>query len=842
MTWWLQQAETPQEITPAVPDFPVASVGEGLTAAYLSANRASNVFNEFESRVADDEASTADEVIKRIGMPGVMDGLRQKSVITPSMEGYGWDFLRYNTDVRRAVLDLGSVAAEGDPDAWKGVDLTTEGAEARVTEAQKKEAQDQAEIIAMSPYPMAESVIGGIGSAVVDPRQWPLMLFNPGGSFLKTVGWQAALGVAGEAVNLPQEIATADRLNAPAKAPPPPPLEPFDHLKYKPRPNADGSVSTEITATTEAPDGGYWNIPTLWWGKDGPVELPVQQAVGLAKRYEASTGRKFPRFANIPDAEASAVARSHGGGASETPLAAPAPADWGQPQNIVPEVNIAERLLMGAAGGAVLGGALEGVIRLPGIVRGLRLHAERVRPIEGASLPQVEPAIAAAEDAITRDVPIEPAIESVMPPADEAPPLADFEAQWREVDAGTDWAKVFQDAQDAATPPDTPDMPQVKPPSWQEDLAQAEKTLAEIAKERKALGRPLTDFVRKKTGGIHPDSQVAEELRAAGITAKSLPGLFTRKASKDLDNLLANEADAAAPGLARVVGGDGTGNYLSRQSVIDNLVSEITGKRLVTDREAELLAMEADAVKTVEAARIEGDIDDAAGKVALTARERDYVRAAMAEGRPADDAVYEAITRQFDEAEAPEVPSDVYQREAEWEPFRDEGAYREASGAGGEGLRDPARPDQNGSASGTGAAGAGPDFAVEATPAGQQTLIPGTEVRARDTSRDRALADLQAKQSKMRRLDQLPPEGMFTPKQMSVFDDPTSPQAAAYVEARVAEMRAGIDPEKPIAVSVMAEDGRILTTTEDVVREIDELDQIEREFAACLLGGVNVGS
>lgn len=711
MTWWLQQAEKPQEIAPAGPDLPVATFGEGLTAAYLSANRASNVFNEFESRVAEDEADTGDEVVKRLGLPGIMDGLRQKGVITPSMEHYGWDFLRYNTDVRRAVLDLGVAASEMDPEAWKGVDLTTEGAEARVTEAQKKEAQDQAEILAMSPYPIAESIVGSLGSAVTDPRQWPLMLFNPGGSFLKVVGWQAALGVAGEAVTLPGQQVTAERLGEPAP-------------------------------------------------------------------------------------------------------------------------NIAAQLALAAAGGAILGGALEGAFRLPGIVRGLRLHAERVRPPEGAFNPKVEPAIAAAEDAIVLDAPLQPAIESVMPPADDAMP--DFETQWREIDAATNWERVFEDA----APPEA----QAAAPTWQEGLAEAEKVLADIARERKALGRPLTNFVREKTGGIHPDSQVAEELRAAGITAKSLPGLFTRKASKNLDNLLANEADAAMPGLARVVGGDGTGNYLSQQGVIDNLVNELTGKRLPTDREAELMAMEADAARAVETARIEADIDDAAGKVVLTARERDYVRAAIAEGRPADDAVYEAIARQFDDFEGQEVPSHVYEREAEWEPFRDEGAYREASGSGAAGDGGSVGPEQDGSASGAGAAGSGPDFSVEATPAGQQTLIPGTEVRARDTSRDRALADLQAKQSKMRRLDQLPPEGMFAPKQMSAFDDPASPQAAAFVDARVAEMRAEIDPENPVAVSVMAEDGRVLTTTEAVVQEIDELDQMEREFTACLTGGVNVSA
>jgi hypothetical protein len=55
-------------------------------------------------------------------------------------------------------------------------------------------------------------------------------------------------------------------------------------------------------------------------------------------------------------------------------------------------------------------------------------------------------------------------------------------------------------------------------------------------------------------------------------------------------------------------------------------------------------------------------------------------------------------------------------------------------------------------------------------------------------------------------------------------------------------MRASLDPENPTATSVEADDGRILATTQAVLREVDELDQLEREFAACLAGGVNVGA
>jgi hypothetical protein len=66
MTWWLQggQADQPR-LEPTTPDLPLASFGEGLSAAFSQVWRDVAVRNEFESRVADEEATSADEVIKR---------------------------------------------------------------------------------------------------------------------------------------------------------------------------------------------------------------------------------------------------------------------------------------------------------------------------------------------------------------------------------------------------------------------------------------------------------------------------------------------------------------------------------------------------------------------------------------------------------------------------------------------------------------------------------------------------------------------------------------------------------------------------------------------------------
>ena len=95
-------------------------------------------------------------------------------------------------------------------------------------------------------------------------------------------------------------------------------LHPFDPRINKPRPNADGSVSTELTRTVQFPDGSWGNVPSLWWG-DGESyrdfgNLEDDQIAGLASNYEAQSGKAFPRFGSLAEAEAAAKTRSAAGG------------------------------------------------------------------------------------------------------------------------------------------------------------------------------------------------------------------------------------------------------------------------------------------------------------------------------------------------------------------------------------------------------------------------------------------------------------------------------------------------------------------------------------------------
>lgn len=726
MTWFLQKSDEAAPPPPEVqtPDVPLTTFWQGVSAAFKMQMGDWAIRNEFISRVADDQAATADEVVKRLGQDAVMARLRESGAITPSSEGYDWAFLRYNTDVRNAVLSMGQEAASQDPGGWAGVDFSQSGAEGRVTDQQKREAMDRAAIIAMSPYPVTESVIGGLAGGAADPAQIPLMLINPGSTFLRVLGWQAILNMGATAINLPTRMDTAERLGEP-------PIDPAQELAFS------------------------------------------------------------------------------------------------------------------AAAGAAFAGVFEGAARIPALVRGIRLQAGRFKPpVEGPKALPIEGAVNAAEDAIVNDLPVETAIKAAIPeemrPAADEPPI-DYAARFRE-DTTTDWEALLREAQSRADEPQVDTAPNghdapPDPPTRAEQRAAITSDLnraeAELAKTSKWFSRYI-----KKRGGIHPESPIADELRNAGITHKTMPGLFSRKGARDLDNLaIASNDDAMA-----AIGTDGF--YLDRQGVINGLITELTGGRIKTPRDEMLLSQAENARKALREIDLEDQIDTAAGPVTLSPRERTYVKEKIAAGDTMDDAVHDAIVRQFDEAEANRVPDDVYEREADWTPFRDDEFRGQVEGIRGKGAGDLARPDAERGAAGTGTAGAGAAFSVETTPAGQQTLIPGTELRARDTSKAKALASIQAQQSKMRRLDQTSPEGLFAEQQVSMFDDVTSPEATAFMDAQIAEMRAELDPEKSTAFlePVEADDGRQLKTMDDLVQEIDEMDQMEREFASCLLGGVNVGA
>lgn len=94
--------------------------------------------------------------------------------------------------------------------------------------------------------------------------------------------------------------------------------EPFDPQKDKPIQNADGSITTELTVTIQDQDGNWVNVPSVWWKDGKPVHLSEDFLYnGFMKNYETSTGRKFPRYKSLDEAEKAATERSKEGGGTK---------------------------------------------------------------------------------------------------------------------------------------------------------------------------------------------------------------------------------------------------------------------------------------------------------------------------------------------------------------------------------------------------------------------------------------------------------------------------------------------------------------------------------------------
>ncbi len=94
-----------------------------------------------------------------------------------------------------------------------------------------------------------------------------------------------------------------------------------------------------------------------------------------------------------------------------------------------------------------------------------------------------------------------------------------------------------------------------------------------IAKTATATRKqPLIEAL-KGSVQIHPDGRAAAELKQAGVTPQSSPGLFSRQGHKDLDNLVAVELEDAVPGITQKAGVEG--DYLRPQGLIDAIVDEV---------------------------------------------------------------------------------------------------------------------------------------------------------------------------------------------------------------------------------------------------------------------------
>lgn len=103
-------------------------------------------------------------------------------------------------------------------------------------------------------------------------------------------------------------------------------LKPFDPAVNTPQEVGLGGPSTEYLTGSQDPWGNEFNYPRIWWIDGQPVLLSPEAAYEQALKYEAATGKLFPRYRNSGAADFAAQNRSALGGAEKSLLAQTWPA------------------------------------------------------------------------------------------------------------------------------------------------------------------------------------------------------------------------------------------------------------------------------------------------------------------------------------------------------------------------------------------------------------------------------------------------------------------------------------------------------------------------------------
>lgn len=513
-------------------------------------------------------------------------------------------------------------------------------------------------------------------------------------------------------------------------------------------------------------------------------------------------------------------------------------------------------VLMGGLTGAALGGVTEG---LPRIVRGIMAarEARRLERSPDLSPATQEAAVQAGERALAEGRPVDQAVTKLL--------LGEPSAARR---------PLILDESMAVTPEPTalaPDPITESPLAPVEGVQSTTDQIVATAESgiRKAQKKPtdLSTFVIQK-GGIWKGDDRGEvamlEYRRPGFMknekfARSSAG--DNRGGRTLDDMrqMAEEAGYLPPqstinDLLDAVRDDVQGRKryaneapASRKTYSPDYVPERAWADpdpeargyLVNDLEARQMA-EPETWQQTLASDMDGFI--ASRGLNLLPRERDEILSVVStRGGDVEDLVYSAMSREIDEAEQATIRA---QRGEAYGRPRSDVPWGEETGMGpvpdspdGSPALEPQTAAGDAAQSGARAG----EFPVERTDIGDQYVIPGSREPA-GVDRQRQQAEIEARkiQSKIRRLNQARVEdevdGLFAQKQVDMFDDLSSPEAQAYMEAEIANMRAMLE-DGDIEVSAVADDGRALNSLSDIMDEIDDEAALVREFDLCRLGG-----
>jgi hypothetical protein len=200
---------------------------EGFGASTRLTWQESDVFMQRrrqESVASDTLAEQAIPLLGEEGMRPIIEDFNRRSTelglperVIPEGASPSEIISRLGSNGSKVVLDAARAAAEANPGQWAGLDVSDETLQQTLTERRAAEQKADSDILALSPNPLRNALLGGVAGSAIDPVNIALMPFGGGvGSLWRGMLAEGALGAAAEVIQHPARKRVAEELNLPA--------------------------------------------------------------------------------------------------------------------------------------------------------------------------------------------------------------------------------------------------------------------------------------------------------------------------------------------------------------------------------------------------------------------------------------------------------------------------------------------------------------------------------------------------------------------------------------------------------------------------------------------------
>lgn len=845
MTFFIQEPSAPPKIKARNPDVSLAEgFGGGLGAA-ITVSSLENDANFVARRTGVQErASRGWDAASRIGADAIRERAQQRGLSDSAIDAFTvmMDRRPPNMDERMeaVVFELAGEAATDNPDEWSDLDVSDEAIEKATNERLQSEYEDAQAILEMMPSGQGLArFIGGMIGITADVKNLPFLAAGGGGgSILRVMGREAMINATAEAAFLPSQFEMAERLEIPDP----------DVVTQLSMAAAAGGI---LGGAIEAGSRGF----TYFRSRNQTPQIPgydptmSQAAVDEVEDILTSDApRPFEKIEQLQE---------------ETPRGAYVLENSINPDRprLIPDeppVARAGEAVAPALTTAPLGKSEESYSAQD--LRDIMVsdHGQDMRKLADDIASRVSSALSEGRRVTYFADGGKKAVEIT-----EVKNGSLFDADGQRWGVG---AAMFEEDLSSRVL----SIEGTQRVSTDADLiSQLEASIDEARAADRSAARPLAQYLRDSARGggeslqIHPEGMAAEELRARGVTPRTMPGLFSRAGRKDFDNLSATELEAEFPGITDATGTVRGSDYLDRDGFLDVLARDLDRDSGWLQSRADMLAREQELENFLreretspsedfvsgqaedggffvdlnefeflhgpnagdEIARGLDEYLDREGLAFLTEVERaEILEELQTRGGEAEYLIERIAEREIDLSTSPQ-PEDAFNEI----PFPDAPASARDDGQGSN--RDGrSRGDPGPEGAGREGAADPPATRTEQTEAGEQIIAPGIEPVSQ---RQR----LEVQQGARLQGGDAPADiGLFDTgarAQTDMFDDPASPEARAHQDAVTSSIRDDIEANGPSAIEIVTDDGRVLRTDQDLLDYLDEGDQFSNRIDLC---------